>query len=68
MPIKLEYTVSRQQFEAALSLARSDRVLSEEWLERSRRVRTARSRSFMAMLGTALLAKASNDEIDPFAL
>lgn len=56
------------QFYAALYLARSSAPLPEEWLERAQRVGQARSKTFTPVLGTALLAKATDRRIDAFAL
>jgi len=42
--------------------------LPEEWLARAAEIANSPSRTFVAMLGTALLAKATDDRIDPLAL
>jgi len=42
--------------------------LPEEWLERTRRVGKAQNATFTPMLGTALLAKATDDHIDALSL
>jgi hypothetical protein len=68
MTIQLDYDVSRERFQEALTLARSDVALPTEWLERTRKISRARSKTFVAMLGTALLAKATDRKIDPFSL
>lgn len=68
MPIKLDYDVSRAQFKKALDLARSGPSLPQKWLERTRKVGQSPSKTFVAMLGTALLAKATDPKVDPFAL
>jgi hypothetical protein len=60
--------VAAERFNAALKLARSDTRLPAEWLERARKVSEAPSKTFIVMLGTALLAKATDAKIDPFAL
>lgn len=49
-------------------LALSDVELPREWLERSRRVSEANSRTNTPMLGTALLAKATDDRVSALAL
>ena len=49
-------------------MAQSSRVLPEAWLERAKKVSESPSKTFVAMLGTALLAKATNSKVDPFAL
>jgi hypothetical protein len=68
MPIRLDYDVSRKQFQRALELAQSDTALPQGWIERTRKVGQSPSKTFTAMLGTALLAKASDARVDPFAL
>jgi SacI-like restriction endonuclease len=68
MPIQLNYDAARQRFEEALQLATSDSRLPDEWAERTRKVGAAPSKTFTAMLGTALLAKATNRRVDPLAL
>jgi hypothetical protein len=56
------------RFTQALSLAHLDAPLPEVWLERARRVGSAKSKTFTPMLGTALLAKATDRFIDALAL
>lgn len=68
MPIQLDYDVSRARFREALALARSEKPLPAKWLERTRKIGESPSKTFIAMLGTALLAKATDPKIDPFAL
>src|SRR5512143_2258563 len=68
MTIQLDYDISRERFERALALARSDASLPAEWLERTHEVGQSPSKTFIAMLGTALLAKATDSRVDPFAL
>lgn len=68
MPIQLDYDVSRERFSEALALAQSDKPLPKEWLARTRKVGESPSKTFVAVLGTALLAKATNRKVDPFSL
>lgn len=68
MTIKLDYDLSRQRFDQALALARSEAQLPAEWLERAGKVGQSPSKTFIAMLGTALLAKATDARVDPFSL
>lgn len=56
------------RFGQALVLARSDTPLPEEWLERSRKVSQAKNMTFTPVLGTALLAKATDDAVDALSL
>lgn len=66
--MRLNYGVAEARFRAALDLARSGRELPIEWLEHTRRIGESPSKTFVAMLGTALLAKATDASVDPFAL
>lgn len=68
MPIKLDYDVARTQFHQALARARAEGQLPPKWLERTSKVGQAPSKTFVAMLGTALLAKATDPRIDPSSL
>lgn len=68
MPIQLDVYISRERFGKALTLACSDASLPTEWLERTRKVGQSPSKTFTVMLGTALLAKATDSRIDPFSL
>lgn len=65
-------TISRDKaipvFRAALDLARSPEGLPDEWLARTRRVGEARSKTFTPVLGTVLLAKATDRRVDALAL
>jgi hypothetical protein len=54
--------------EAAAQIADSDQHVPEEWTLRTREIDECPSRSFTAVLGTALLARATNPEIDALAL
>src|SRR5690348_3791193 len=68
MPLSLDYSEARRRFQEALLLAESDQPLPEEWLQRTRRVGFSPNKTFVAMLGTALLAKATDERIDALAL
>lgn len=52
----------------AAELAMSDRYVSEEWTDWTERIDRSPSRTFTVALGTALLARATNPEIDALAL
>jgi hypothetical protein len=54
--------------EAAAQQADSDRRVPKEWTLRTRKIDECPSRSFTPVLGTALLARATNPEIDALAL
>lgn len=68
MPIRLSAASGRERFEQALALAQSDALLPEEWSSRARNIGAGSSKTFIPMLGTALLAKATDARVDPFAL
>src|SRR5262245_27759407 len=68
MPIQLDYGISRARFRKAIELAQSNNPLPQAWLERAKKVGEFPSRTFIAKLGTALLAKATEPRVDPFAL
>jgi SacI restriction endonuclease len=66
--VTIDKEKATERFGQALTLALSDTPLPEEWLERTRRVGRARSKTFTPALGTALLAKATDRFVDAFAL
>lgn len=68
MPIKLDYGLAKRRFDEAVELARSDVELPVEWMEHTRKIGQSPSKTFVAMLGTALLAKSTDPRVDPFAL
>lgn len=68
MPVHLSKVEARLRFQESLELARSSSPLPQEWIDRTNKVGQAPSRTFTPMLGTALLARAIDDRIDPFAL
>ncbi|MGW1760984.1 restriction endonuclease, SacI family [Streptomyces mirabilis] len=57
-----------QKFLEALALARSDEHLPSEWITRTRKVGQAKNGTNTPMLGTALLAKATNKLVNALAL
>lgn len=59
---------AREKFAAAIALARSKKKLPAEWIERTRVVGKASNKTFTPVLGTALLAKATNRHVDVFSL
>jgi hypothetical protein len=65
-------SVNREQaaevLEAAARRANSDLHVPDEWTSRTREIDECPSRSFTPVLGTALLARATNPEIDALAL
>lgn len=57
-----------ERFAQALVLARAEGALPDEWLERTRKVSIAKNMTFTPVLGTALLAKATDDAVDALSL
>lgn len=55
-------------FERAVQIAKSDELLSEVWVERTWEIGGAANKTFVAMLGTALLSRATEPRIDPLTL
>lgn len=66
--VTLDQKHAEQVLEVALALAVGTEGLPAEWLDRSEKVSAAQSKSFTPMLGTALLAKATNDRVSALAL
>ena len=54
--------------EEAVALAESDGDLPEIWLKRVERISSSPSRTYIAALGTALLAKAADERVDALAI
>lgn len=68
MGLRIDTKAAEQVFATALARARASLLLPDEWMERTRRVSLAKSLTFTPMLGTALLAKATNRHVDALAL
>lgn len=60
--------LATERFGRALVLARSGGALPEEWLRRTREIGKAKNKTFTPVLGTALLAKATDRFVDAFSL
>ena len=67
MGLRVDKAVAAKLFAEALELAQSDSELPAEWLEHTARL-AGSSKTFTSMLGTALLAKATNRQVSAFAL
>lgn len=63
-----DYERARAVFDWAVGCARSEEPVPPEWLERTARVGAARSKTYTAALGTALLARATDAHVDPLTL
>ena len=68
MGLTLDKSRATERFAEALALARSTGKLPKEWIERTERVGSAKSATFTPVLGTALLAKATDDAVDALSL
>ena len=66
--LTIDKRTATERFGDALALARSNDPLPDEWLERTRSVSRARNKTFTPALGTALLAKATDDAVDALSL
>jgi hypothetical protein len=66
--LKIDKKAAEATFLKALKLARSKESLPKEWLERTRKIGEAPSKTFTPALATALLAKATNRRVDAFSL
>jgi len=49
-------------------MAETDEPLPTEWVERVRRIASGKAKTYVPVLGTALLAKATDERIDPLTL
>jgi len=68
MGLTIDKQRARQQLEGALQLARSDAVLPADWIERSECVARFEDKNCLLVLGTALLATATDDTVDALTL
>ena len=68
MGIKLDFQRARQRLHAAVSIAESDLAMPDEWERRVTLISEAPAKTYMPMLGTALLARATSEWVDALAL
>jgi hypothetical protein len=66
--LNIDRQEATNKFGQALVLARSDTILPDEWISRTRMIGTAKSKTFTPVLGTLLLAKATDDAVDALSL
>ena len=66
--LTIDKQLATERFGQALVLAHSDTPLPEEWLQRTREIGLAHNKTFTPVLGTALLAKATDRFVDAFSL
>jgi len=64
----IDHRVARDRLDGALALAKAEGPLPDEWTNRTRQVGRASSKTNVAVLGTILLAKATDDRVDVFSL
>lgn len=68
MPIVVDTVRAEVRFAEALAMARSGRALPVVWSDWTAALNDCPSKTFTPMLGTALLARATDPRVDPFAL
>ena len=68
MGLAIDLQEAREVLAAAVEHAVSDRAVPEEWTKWTNRVDASPSKTFTVAFGTALLAKATNPNIDALAL
>lgn len=68
MSITVDIDAAKEVFLQALAYSESGYKLPDEWLERVEKVGKSPSATFVAILGTALLAVATDPRVDPLSL
>lgn len=68
MGVSLDYERATQLLADTLAVANDGDRLPEEWVQRTRQVGLSPCKTYVAVLGTVLLAKATNPAVDVFAL
>ncbi|MFA4964369.1 MAG: restriction endonuclease, SacI family [Thermoleophilia bacterium] len=68
MGLTIDKKRARKQLERALTLARSDTPVPSAWTERTERVAQFEDKTCLVVLGTALLATATDDAVDALTL
>jgi len=68
MGLRIEKAKARRQLDRALALARSESELPRDWLERTQRIARFDDKTCLVVLGTALLATATDDTVDALTL
>lgn len=59
---------ARDTFRRTLEVVTSGESLPPEWIDRATAIAASKSKTYIAMLGTALLARATNPKVDPLSL
>lgn len=68
MGIKISQDLARARLEEAFEWALSDRSVPDEWTEFTRQTFGMSSKTYTPALGTVLLAKSTDSQIDPFSI
>ena len=68
MGLKINKRRAREQLERSLKLARSSAELPSAWSERTQKVAQFEDKTCLVVLGTALLATATDDTVDALTL
>ena len=68
MGLMIDKKRARAQLDRAIALAQSDAPLPADWLERTERMGTFEDKTCLVVLGTALLATATDDSVDALTL
>lgn len=68
MGLKLDYKKAERQLYRAIELAEGNTPLSPDWETITEKLAAGSSQTLVAGLGAALLAKATNGEIDPLSI
>ncbi len=68
MGLTLDRAKATEQFDQALQIARSEEEVPADWVSAAREVGQMASATFTPLLGTALLAEATDARIDAFSL
>lgn len=68
MALRMDKAKARRQLVRALELARSEQPLPPEWTSRVEEVASFEDRTCLVVLGTALLATATDDTVDALTL
>lgn len=68
MPIRIDPSMARSVLAEAVTRAQSSHPVSDAWREWTERVGQATSKTYVAALGTALLGRATDAQIDPMSI
>lgn len=68
MGITISQTVARQRLEEAFAWASSDQPVLDSWTQFARQTFQMTSKTYTQALGTVLLARATDDRIDPLSI